>query len=68
MTVNSAPWFIALRGERYGWVQERYDDASQYLQPENFAWLSALETKERVRSTVSQGQNKTTHLPTRSFS
>eukprot|EP00808_Paulinella_micropora_P023752 g73540.t1 len=31
---NKLPWFIGLRGERYGWVQPKYDPSSVFLKPE----------------------------------
>lgn len=46
---GEAPWFIGLRGERYGWVQEHYDDPNSYHRPELFDWLNHLKTREQVR-------------------
>ena len=45
---GEAPWFIGLRGERYGWVQPDYDPPEDYERPELFKWLHELKTREQV--------------------
>eukprot|EP00808_Paulinella_micropora_P012336 g986.t1 len=37
------PWFIGLRGERYGWVQEKYNSPRQFACPLNTQWLKEVD-------------------------
>eukprot|EP00163_Fabomonas_tropica_P033654 TRINITY_DN8947_c1_g2_i1.p1 TRINITY_DN8947_c1_g2~~TRINITY_DN8947_c1_g2_i1.p1 ORF type:complete len:452 (+),score=94.95 TRINITY_DN8947_c1_g2_i1:514-1869(+) len=48
---DEAPWFIGLRGERYGWVQEKYDTPDQFEEEDNYEWLKVLDTREQVSIT-----------------
>jgi WD40 repeat protein len=36
---DARPWFLGLRSERYGWVQEKFNPPSDFEQPEHFAWM-----------------------------
>lgn len=45
---HNLPWFISLRGNRYGWVQEAYETG---LLPEaNYQWLEELRAESRQLS------------------
>eukprot|EP00052_Salpingoeca_macrocollata_P020307 m.170390 g.170390 ORF g.170390 m.170390 type:complete len:1854 (-) comp21223_c1_seq1:109-5670(-) len=46
-----APFFIGLRGERYGWVQDKYDPPESYVHPEYFGWLRQVCTNAPVSIT-----------------
>ena len=47
------PWFIALRGDRYGYVQTDYLPTSEFQNPGNFAWLELLRESKKYVSITS---------------
>eukprot|EP00457_Paulinella_chromatophora_P000496 gb/GEZN01000496.1/.p1 GENE.gb/GEZN01000496.1/~~gb/GEZN01000496.1/.p1 ORF type:complete len:1402 (+),score=195.44 gb/GEZN01000496.1/:39-4244(+) len=47
------PWFIGLRGERYGWVQESYTSPLQFAHPLNLQWLKRLDNSGKNLSITS---------------
>jgi telomerase protein component 1 len=50
---HQLPWFIALRGERYGWIQDAYAAASEFRHPARLAWLERFRAADKKLSITS---------------
>ena len=52
-TPNWTPWFLGLRTQRYGWVQDEYMNSKGFEQPGYFDWLDKMDELNRGISITS---------------
>ena len=49
--LDAAPWFLALRGERYGWIQDPYVACLEFARPRAvMGWLEGLRERRKALS------------------
>ena len=60
---EQTPWFLALRTDRYGWVQGEVMPSHGFERPTFFKWMDNLKTAEKEVSITSLEVCHATRMP-----